>query len=452
MLNLTIFDEMTAAMINVDVANDQQTVAQVKQLIQQQTNIPVQRQQLSFEGQVLSDSATLASKNIKNHDVLLFVTIAVPSAFPSPYDYYGSTPTRPVNPLESMDLSTTPTNVIIQAFKSNAALMQQLMQTNPQFAQAIMDNNVQAVDHALAPLREKQRQNQLLARLEQNPYDTEAQKLLEEIIERQNIEENMATAMEYNPAAFASVYMLYVNSEVNGVPIKAFVDSGAQMTIMSKECATRCDLMRLCDKRYKGIAKGVGTANIIGRIHMAQLKVGKSFFPITITVLDQDGMEFLIGLDSLKQWQACIDLKLNCLIIGDEHAEFLAEKDLPSKDRQERDLEVSSDPLSPKPTSATTSGSVDPQKRQLDLLNQFLKQSQQGTTTTTTTSGPPPPQQQQQQSQPSSQQASSQINEQSVKQLMEMGFDRMSVQDALMEAGGNIEVATNILLRNKFGI
>lgn len=65
--------------------------------------------------------------------------------------------------------------------------------------------------------------------------------------------------------------MLYIPVKINGIPLQAFVDSGAQMTIMSQQCAERCSLFRLADNRFAGMALGVGQCKIVGRIHTAQL-------------------------------------------------------------------------------------------------------------------------------------------------------------------------------------
>jgi DNA damage-inducible protein 1 len=67
--------------------------------------------------------------------------------------------------------------------------------------------------------------------------------------------------------------MLYINATINKVPIQAFVDSGAQSTVMSIACAERCGVMRLVDPRFAGMAVGVGTSKIVGRVHAAEIMI-----------------------------------------------------------------------------------------------------------------------------------------------------------------------------------
>jgi len=97
----------------------------------------------------------------------------------------------------------------------------------------------------IEPLKKKLKHEDLMKRIQINPFDIEAQKHLEELIKQGNIEENMEKALEHTPESFAKVVMLYIPTKINNVEVKAFVDSGAQMSIMTKECAEKCGLLRL---------------------------------------------------------------------------------------------------------------------------------------------------------------------------------------------------------------
>merc|ERR1712210_125157 len=148
-------------------------------------------------------------------------------------------------------------------------------------------------------------------------------------------------AMEASPESFGQVIMLYINCKVNGHDVKAFVDSGAQATIMSQAAAERCGIMRLVDTRWAGIAKGVGTQKIIGRVHMAQIQIEQEYLTSSFSILEAQPMDMLLGLDMLKKHQCTIDLRKNCLMIGTTGTEtkFLSENDLPACAKEAGSLE-----------------------------------------------------------------------------------------------------------------
>merc|ERR1712012_1226053 len=149
---------------------------------------------------------------------------------------------------------------------------------------------------------------------------------LEKEIEQKNIDHNMELAMEASPESFGTVIMLYINCKVNGHDVKAFVDSGAQATIMSQAAAERCGIMRLVDIRWAGIAKGVGTQKILGRVHMAQIQIEQEYLTSSFSILEAQPMDMLLGLDMLKKHQCTIDLRKNCLMIGRNRNEISLRK------------------------------------------------------------------------------------------------------------------------------
>ncbi|VUZ55208.1 unnamed protein product [Hymenolepis diminuta] len=162
-----------------------------------------------------------------------------------------------------------------------------------------------------------------------DPFDPEVQRKIEELIHESNINREMEAAVENYPETFGQVTMLYVACKVNGYAVKAFVDSGAQITLMSLECARRCNLERLIDKRFQGMAYGVGSQKIIGRIHQAMLKFDNTALPTSFLILDQQ-MDIMIGLDMLKRHRCCINLAENVLQVGDyARVPFLPESELP---------------------------------------------------------------------------------------------------------------------------
>jgi len=110
--------------------------------------------------------------------------------------------------------------------------------------------------------------------------------------------------------AFAPLQVLV---EVNGFMVPAIIDTGAQITVMSASCAKRCHISGSIDTRFSGRAVGVGSSDILGRIDGLGMRVGPVSFDGKVSILREARVDFLIGLDTLKRFQAEVNLKEHVL-------------------------------------------------------------------------------------------------------------------------------------------
>lgn len=256
---------------------------------------------------------------------------------------------------------------IVKLLQQNPNLFKELNYHNPILAQKLQNQPYeQAVqiwrnDRAKASIQTANslaqnfhKERTFQKRLDENPNDVEAKAYFDTKRKRQLVHQQYIEAMQEYPESLGRVLMLYVEAEINNHSLQAFVDSGAQNTIMSKKCAEKCGILDLVDTRFAGVAVGVGTGKILGRIHIVQLQIGKTYFPCSVTVMDDmtlpsggpptaagDGkeapkpkdMDFLLGLDMLKRHLCSIDLEKGCLkfrLAPGQYLEtpFLHEKDL----------------------------------------------------------------------------------------------------------------------------
>ncbi|XP_049634527.1 protein DDI1 homolog 1 [Suncus etruscus] len=338
-------------------------------LCELESGIPAAETQLFFQERPLKDEhGSLGSCGIKDGDVLVLLQKESPSprpsgrvaslsrldlggvAVPSTSSARQQPPQRPsqhqrqqsvpsafsLGSGEKMGLAQGMDNpaLIRSLLLSSPHDLSLLKERNPTLADALLSGNLEAFTRVLRDQqqerawREQERQRLYSA----DPFDLEAQARIEEEIRQQNIEENMTMAMEEAPESFGQVAMLYINCKVNGHALKAFVDSGAQMTIMNQACAERCNIMRLVDTRWAGIAKGVGTQRILGRVHLAQIQIEGDFLQCSFSILVEQPMDMLLGLDMLRRHQCSVDLKNNVLVIGTTGTQtrFLSEGELPA--------------------------------------------------------------------------------------------------------------------------
>lgn len=81
--------------------------------------------------------------------------------------------------------------------------------------------------------------------------------------------------------------------------------------------------MRLVDKRYAGTAVGVGSCKILGKIHAADIEIEGKFLTCAFTVIENNSVEFLLGLDMLKRFSVIFSCKIVYDRFEKERTKFL---------------------------------------------------------------------------------------------------------------------------------
>lgn len=450
--------------VNIDVDADE-VIENVKAICEAETGIPISQQRLLHNGQTLQDGTRLSAAGVSQGDLLMLAPAEPPAQRQRPaaaasrpqqgqQSQQGQAP-HPAHQLNPDGSAAAPA-AFIQTLKANPELMLQLEHTNPPLADAIRKENVDAMQQELRRFHQHQLQRDAALRHEEelaaaDPFDVEAQRKIEELIQQKNIEENLAAALEHSPEVFGSVEMLYVNMEVNGQPVKAFIDSGAQMTIMTHAFAEKCYLTRLIDKRFEGMAVGVGSSKIIGRVHQAPLKVQNQFITTSITILEQkSGPQFIYGLDMLKRHQCCVDLARGVLRFGSCAAElpFLPEHEIPKdfkrhvgdvspEEAAESMAQAQGNPVSSGGAAASgaasTSGAATAQPQPSNPSASAPSAPQAAPARSAV--APPP----------AAMAGGGSELEAKITRLMGLGFDRVQCAQALEAAGGNEDGAASIL-------
>ncbi|KAI4163327.1 MAG: hypothetical protein LQ342_003062 [Letrouitia transgressa] len=412
-------------LLTIDVGPEM-TIADLKAVIHSDTNVKPELQVLYYNGKELDDdAATLDQAQIKGDDMLGM--LVRPTALqPGPSTRARATQERGAvrgqggrGPNSGADAEV----IRLQAL-GNPVILQQIRNRSSELADVVNDpNRWQQVYYGLISQQqeieaEKQRE---MALLNADPFNVDAQAKIEEMIRQERVIENLQHAIDYTP------------EEVNGYKVKAFVDSGAQATIMSPACAEKCGIMRLIDKRFAGEARGVGTAKILGRVHSAQIKIGHLFLACTFSVIEGKDVDLLLGLDMLKRHQACIDLRRHRLVIQDAEVPFLGEAEIP---RNEENL---LDELPLKTASETSSGASSHTVRQDNGASGSSTRTEQdlgGSSANVT--------------QPSEQGRSLAAHPPfpaaDIAKLMDMGFSREEAVHGLELAGGNVDMAAGLLM------
>ena len=115
-----------------------------------------------------------------------------------------------------------------------------------------------------------------------------------------------------------SSHMCLISCTIGDITVEMLVDTGAQSSVISAPLVRQLGLSNRLDRRYQGIAAGVGRARISGRIRnvVCSFGDGNVEFLMDFMVLDINEHLVIMGLDQMRKYKCLVDVGNEKLIFG----------------------------------------------------------------------------------------------------------------------------------------
>lgn len=197
--------------VRVVEVDDNETVENVKAVLEVEFAVPVARQVLFFESKQLQDAQLLNAVGIKNDDMLMMQEMREhPAGLASAQRQQGGA--GPVGSLDLMGLfggmgggaarpnplqaHMNEANQLLQMAASDQHFARRISENNKALADAIATGNPEKVAEQLLEIQRVKKENELkkqqaIMRLNADPFDVEAQKQIEEMVRMENVNENL---------------------------------------------------------------------------------------------------------------------------------------------------------------------------------------------------------------------------------------------------------------------
>jgi hypothetical protein len=123
------------------------------------------------------------------------------------------------------------------------------------------------------------------------------------------------------PEMLIPVNMIILNGEINDLPVKILLDTGASSSVIFKNAIERLDLNELIDPEGSAELRGIGTEQSLGNIWYTELKLEKNIYPISLICSSNKISDFdmILGVNFLQSYKAVLNFKNKTLILNDKY-------------------------------------------------------------------------------------------------------------------------------------